>query len=138
MLSRSDTCRLSGLVEACKALLKEKSLWLLQGNPGRPLLLQRSGDGTPVRVRQYASSTHLDKQRHLSGQQALEFYVQQISASIPTTPDDREHCVVSIVFSLAFQLLCSTAKPCQPSFRLLFKQLLGILDLDFHKKHLAS
>ena len=52
VFSRSDTHRLAALVEACKALLKERFFHL---------------------------------KRRLSGQQTLEFNVQQIFASIATT-----------------------------------------------------
>ena len=93
-LSRSDSRRLRGLAEACKALLKERVRDHLQAHPQCPLLLQYSGDCTPVKLREYGSSGADAKRRRVSGHKTVEFYVHQVFCTLGLLDGSRLHSVL--------------------------------------------
>ena len=101
-LSKADARRLRGLAEACKALLKERLVRLLQENGRCPLLLQYSGDCTPVHIREFGTAGSETKRRKISGSKTAEFYLQQVFATIAQLDGSRLHSVL-LGFPLALQ-----------------------------------
>ena len=93
-LDRGAARWLLGMVEACKAFLKARFLEFLGDHPGCPLVLQYSGDCTPTHVREYGASALSFKKRRLSGTKAVEFYVQQMFATIGLEDGSRRHTVM--------------------------------------------
>ena len=93
-LDRAQTRQLFSMVQAARQLLKTRLLELLQDHASSPVLLQYSGDCTPVHVRQHGTAGLPGKRRKISGPLAVEFYVHQVFATIGLGDGRRQHSLL--------------------------------------------